>query len=71
MLFIASGKRARQGAYSEGLAMLIEPSVWRGITLNDYTLWANQIWHILVLRASRRWGHLLSFPRFKRNLNSS
>jgi hypothetical protein len=34
--------------------MLLDPDVWRGLTLNDYLLWANQVWHILVLRASRR-----------------
>lgn len=45
---------ARQGKYTDALAILIEPDVWRGITLNDYVSWASQIWHILVLRASRR-----------------
>ncbi len=35
--------------------MLIEPSVWRGLMIHDYTLWAYQIWHILALRATRRY----------------
>lgn len=47
-------QRARQGAYQDALAMLLEPDVWRGIPMTDYLSWANQIWHILVLRATRR-----------------
>lgn len=47
-------QRARQGRYEDAIAMLLEPDVWRGLTLNDYNVWACQIWHILVLRASRR-----------------
>ncbi|TFK54918.1 hypothetical protein OE88DRAFT_1710679 [Heliocybe sulcata] len=47
-------KTARQGQYDEALCMLLEPDVWRGLTMSDYELWANEIWHILVLRASRR-----------------
>jgi len=47
-------KRARQGLYQDGLAMLLDPDVWRGLPLTDYISWATQIWHILVLRASRR-----------------
>jgi hypothetical protein len=35
--------------------MLLEPDVWRGISLDDYVTWANQIWHILMLRASRQY----------------
>lgn len=34
--------------------MLIDPSVWSGLTIADCQLWASEIWHILVLRASRR-----------------
>jgi len=51
---MAYAQRARQGAYQDSLAMLLEPDVWRGLPLTDYLSWANQIWHILVLRASRR-----------------
>ncbi|KAI5899674.1 uncharacterized protein SCHCODRAFT_02605806 [Schizophyllum commune H4-8] len=47
-------KIARQGRYSEGLTLLLEPSVWRGLTMHDYTEWCHEIWHILALRASRR-----------------
>ncbi|KAF5380845.1 hypothetical protein D9615_003925 [Tricholomella constricta] len=47
-------KRARQGAYTEALTMLLEPDVWRGLSIDDYTAWAQEIWHILVLRATRR-----------------
>ncbi|KAG6832387.1 hypothetical protein H0H92_002655 [Tricholoma furcatifolium] len=47
-------QRARQGSYSEALAMLLEPDVWRGLTINDYATWAHEIWQILALRATRR-----------------
>ncbi|KZT68114.1 hypothetical protein DAEQUDRAFT_339649 [Daedalea quercina L-15889] len=46
--------RARQGKYEAALASLIDPDVWRGLYMIDYNTWANEIWHILVLRASRR-----------------
>ena len=48
------GQRARQGKYDDGLAILFDPDVWRGISMDDYGLWAQKIWHILTLRASRR-----------------
>lgn len=47
-------KNARQGNYNEALAMLLDPSVWRGLSIRDYSSWAHQIWHILALRATRR-----------------
>ncbi|KAH8980949.1 hypothetical protein EDB86DRAFT_2978203 [Lactarius hatsudake] len=47
-------KRARQGGYQDAIAILLEPDIWRGLSLNDYSQWASQIWHIIVLRASRR-----------------
>ncbi|KAF9040419.1 hypothetical protein BDZ89DRAFT_1060507 [Hymenopellis radicata] len=47
-------KQARQGLYSEALAALLEPNVWRRLTLTDYHIWAEEIWHILALRAARR-----------------
>ncbi|KAI0273378.1 hypothetical protein BC834DRAFT_965918 [Gloeopeniophorella convolvens] len=47
-------RRARQGGYQDAVAVLLEPNVWRGLTLSDYARWASQIWHIMVLRASRR-----------------
>lgn len=37
--------------------MLLESDTWRGLTLDDYGAWAGEIWHILVLRASRRSVH--------------
>ncbi|TFY82669.1 hypothetical protein EWM64_g1341 [Hericium alpestre] len=46
--------RARQGKYQDAIAILLEPHVWRGLTLADLNQWASHIWHILVLRASRR-----------------
>ena len=46
---------ARQGAYTKALSMLLEPDVWRGLSIDDYTLWALEIWHILALRATRRY----------------
>ena len=47
-------QNARQGNYNEALAMLLDPSVWRGLSIRDYSSWAHQIWHILALRATRR-----------------
>jgi len=47
-------RRARQGKYQDAIAVLLEPDVWRGLSLHDYSQWASQIWHIIVLRASRR-----------------
>jgi len=34
--------------------MLLEPNVWRGLSINDYILWAHEVWHILALRTTRR-----------------
>ncbi|KAL0946934.1 hypothetical protein HGRIS_013094 [Hohenbuehelia grisea] len=47
-------RKARFGYYEDALSLLLEPSVWRGLAMHDYSLWANQIWHILALRASRQ-----------------
>ncbi|KAI0064595.1 hypothetical protein BV25DRAFT_1822992 [Artomyces pyxidatus] len=47
-------RRARQGSYEDAIAMLLEPDIWRGLSITDYARWAAQIWHVLVLRASRR-----------------
>ena len=35
--------------------MLLEPDVWQGLDMSDYEQWATQVWHILMLRASRRY----------------
>jgi anaphase-promoting complex subunit 5 len=51
-------QRARQGKYQDAIAVLLEPDIWRGLNLHDYSQWASQIWHIIVLRASRRSSHL-------------
>ena len=45
---------ARQGRYEQAIASLLEPDVWRGLTVPDYNLWAAEIWRILALRACRR-----------------
>lgn len=55
---------ARQGEYDNGLTMLLEPNVWRGLSLNDYVSWAHEIWHILALRTARRCAHLGSNLRW-------
>ncbi|KAH9934779.1 uncharacterized protein B0H18DRAFT_978208 [Fomitopsis serialis] len=55
--------RARQGKYEAALASLIDPDVWRGLYMTDYHIWANEIWHILALRASRR-GQPRQFTEF-------
>ncbi|KAF5368466.1 hypothetical protein D9758_002314 [Tetrapyrgos nigripes] len=47
-------RRARNGYYEDAIAMLLQPSVWKGISVADYGFWAQEIWHILALRASRR-----------------
>lgn len=47
-------RTARQGEYNVALSMLLDPSVWSGLIMHDYTIWAHQIWHILALRATRR-----------------
>ncbi|KAJ7582745.1 hypothetical protein C8J56DRAFT_791650 [Mycena floridula] len=51
-------KIARQGEYERSLAIILEPDVWRGLTLDDYVAWAQEVWHILVLRATRRYAGL-------------
>ncbi|KAJ6630768.1 hypothetical protein B0H10DRAFT_2160163 [Mycena sp. CBHHK59/15] len=40
-------REARQGKYEKSLAALLHPSVWRGLSMVDYGLWAQEIWHIL------------------------
>ncbi|PIL23911.1 hypothetical protein GSI_13662 [Ganoderma sinense ZZ0214-1] len=45
---------ARQGKYQAAVASLLDPDVWRGLSLADYNLWAFEIWSILALRACRR-----------------
>ncbi|KAM5535233.1 hypothetical protein V8D89_011169 [Ganoderma adspersum] len=45
---------ARQGKYQAAVASLLDPDVWRGLSLADYNLWASEIWNILALRACRR-----------------
>ncbi|KAJ7452459.1 hypothetical protein B0H11DRAFT_2073533 [Mycena galericulata] len=47
-------REARQGNYEKSLSALLQPNVWRGLSLVDYALWAQEVWHILVLRATRR-----------------
>ncbi|KAF8636546.1 hypothetical protein AX17_003358 [Amanita inopinata Kibby_2008] len=47
-------KLARQGQYNNSLKMLLDPDVWRSISITDFASWAHEIWHILTLRASRR-----------------
>ncbi|EDR14280.1 uncharacterized protein LACBIDRAFT_305954 [Laccaria bicolor S238N-H82] len=54
VLLNRSYKKARQGNYQGSLSMLLDPDVWRGLTLHDYGSWAHQLWHILALRATRR-----------------
>ncbi|PPQ78100.1 hypothetical protein CVT25_015634 [Psilocybe cyanescens] len=51
-----SYQTARQGNYTAALALLIDPSVWRGLIIQDYGTWAHAIWDILALRATRRFN---------------
>ncbi|KAI0093630.1 hypothetical protein BDY19DRAFT_918021 [Irpex rosettiformis] len=47
-------RNARQGDYEGSISMLLDTDVWQGLDMSDYEQWATQIWHILMLRASRR-----------------
>ncbi|KAJ3728128.1 hypothetical protein DFJ43DRAFT_1084857 [Lentinula guzmanii] len=47
-------RRARQGNYGNALAILSNPVVWKGLSLPDYKLWAQEVWQVLALRATRR-----------------
>lgn len=47
--------------------MLFEPNVWRGLSMNNYNLWAAEIWHILVLRATRRPVHAIALANLIRS----
>ncbi|PPR03777.1 hypothetical protein CVT24_007495 [Panaeolus cyanescens] len=56
-------KHARQGRYEEALCLLMEPSTWTPLGVNECAHWASQIWHILSLRATRR-GQIRAFRAF-------
>ncbi|KAI9458485.1 hypothetical protein F5148DRAFT_1001378 [Russula earlei] len=60
-------RHARQGKYQDAIAIILEPDIWRGLSLHDYSQWASQIWHILVLRASRR-GQLRQYNDLLRTM---
>ncbi|KAJ3998566.1 hypothetical protein F5050DRAFT_1869137, partial [Lentinula boryana] len=47
-------RRARQGDCDNALAILSNPVVWKGLSLSDYKLWAQEVWQVLALRATRR-----------------
>lgn len=55
-------QHARQGKYEEAVSMLLDPDVWIGLEIADYQMWATQIWHIFVLRASRRYKVFFDSP---------
>ncbi|KAG1890961.1 armadillo-type protein [Suillus subluteus] len=52
-----SYRRARNGLYSEALALLLHSETWRGLSLDAYRQWAEAVWHVLTLRTSRRSRH--------------
>ncbi|KAE9400546.1 hypothetical protein BT96DRAFT_919390 [Gymnopus androsaceus JB14] len=54
VLLNSAYRRARQGNYDNALAILLDPDVWRGLTFSDYKLWAQEVWHVLAMRATRR-----------------
>jgi hypothetical protein len=60
---------ARQGDYEIALAILIQPDTWRGLDFVQYPEWASHIWHILVLRASRRSARFMFLRSFRHHLN--
>ncbi|TFK29908.1 hypothetical protein FA15DRAFT_187068 [Coprinopsis marcescibilis] len=47
-------RTARRGRYNEALSILLEPKTWRGLTMADYNVWANEVWNILAMRTVRR-----------------
>lgn len=58
-------KNARMGLYDQSLRNLLDPAVWSGLSVDDYTTWAHAVWNIIVLRALRRWGfHFQGFGNF-------
>ncbi|THH32115.1 hypothetical protein EUX98_g2062 [Antrodiella citrinella] len=54
---------AHLGNYQQAIAILLAPAIWTGLSINNYNLWAGQIWNILVLRASRL-GQLRLYNEF-------
>jgi len=56
---------AHLGNYHQAIAVLLSPTIWAGLNINNYNLWAGQIWNILVLRASRL-GQLRLYNEFLR-----
>ncbi|KAJ7063271.1 hypothetical protein C8F01DRAFT_984862 [Mycena amicta] len=47
-------REARQGHYEKSLSALLNPKVWRKLSIIEYGQWAQEVWHILVLWATRR-----------------
>jgi anaphase-promoting complex subunit 5 len=47
-------KNARMGLYDQSLRNLLDPAIWSGLSVDDYTTWAHAVWNILALRALRR-----------------
>ncbi|KAF7294962.1 Cytoskeleton-associated protein 5 [Mycena indigotica] len=46
--------QAYRASFTWSLAALLHPNVWRSLSLVEYGQWAQEIWHILVLWATRR-----------------
>ncbi|EKM82711.1 hypothetical protein AGABI1DRAFT_118153 [Agaricus bisporus var. burnettii JB137-S8] len=49
-----ANQNARMGLYDQSLRNLLDPAVWSGLSVDDYTTWAHAVWNIIVLRALRR-----------------
>lgn len=47
-------QNARMGLYDQSIRNLLDPAVWSGLSMDDYGFWAQAIWNILALRATRR-----------------
>jgi hypothetical protein len=54
MAWLSARQAARQGRYDDALARLLHKDTWRGLAFAQYRVWAAEVWHVLVLRASRR-----------------
>jgi len=50
---------ARNGAYEEALASILHTDTWMTLNHTQYVEWAEQVWHVLAIRAIRRGQHQL------------
>ncbi|KAF8333978.1 uncharacterized protein EI90DRAFT_3153365 [Cantharellus anzutake] len=56
-----ASRYTRQGATDEALKLLLDPQTWRGLTFQQYQIWALEVWNVFNFTAERK-GHA-SFQR--------